>query len=176
MSTQPPPSCKADGSTFHTDGYPSILLPVRHCRAEEYVGLCHHVCKVCPVQGPERERGHFRCRIWDGYSSGWWSLRASHWRAHRLPTGGGLACVVAVFVPAAPLWCDLFLEEDRRAGLGVDGGECRGGVDYPNGGLGNSPSGGKKSKGDNKSLLILFKNKSRLCARVAHREPHPEQQ
>ena len=44
------------------------------------------------------------------------------------PLGGGSASAVTVPVPAAPLWCDLFLCEGRRAGLGVDGGGCRGGV------------------------------------------------
>ena len=48
---------------------------------------------------------------------------------------GGFAYVVAVLVPAAPLWCDLLLREDRRAGLGVDGGRCRGGVTVPTAGL-----------------------------------------
>ena len=36
-----------------------------------------------------------------GTSSGWWSLRASYWRASRLSIGGGLASGVAVFATAA---------------------------------------------------------------------------
>ena len=110
-----------------------------------------------PWLGPRQGEGAFLMPLWGGLSSGWWSLRASHWRAPRLPTAGGFACVVAVFVRAAPLWCDLFLYEDRCAGLGGDGGECRGGEDCPNGGLGNSRSKIPFSRGNKKVFLFSVK-------------------
>ena len=96
------------------------------------------VCeRFARAQSPRVKRGHFQCRLWCGFSSGWCSSRASCWGASRLPTGGGSVSVIAVPVPAAPPWCDLFLSEGRRAGLVEDGGRCRGGVDGPNGGIGN---------------------------------------
>ena len=130
-----------------TGGYHSTPRPAKCC-GPGLVVLCHRV-----------------------RSSGWWSLRASHWRAPRLPTG--FACVVAVFVPAAPLWCDLFLYEDRRAGLERDGGEYRGGVDHPNGVLGNSLSGRIIPKGGAKSFFL---KKAKVMCTSCQKGPHPWQQ
>ena len=112
-----------------------------------------------------------QCRLWDRFSSGWWSLRASHWRALRLPAGAGLASVAAVLVPVAPLWCALCLVEARRAGLGVDGGRCRGGMDCPNGGIGHFPSAAKFPKGDKMVSWFFFTTKEQLCTRVAKWDP-----
>ena len=79
-------------------------------------------------------------------------------------TGVRLYCPLGVAPPASLPCLSLlphsgatwFSYEDRRAGLAVDGGKCRGGVDCPNGGLGNFPSGGKCPSGNKKSFLILF--------------------
>ena len=135
MSIHLPPSCNGPGSTLPTGGYPSTSRPAGFC-GEGFVGLCHRVCKVCPGWVPEREMGHFQCRLWGGFCL--WQVvvacltlaRAStvhwEWLCQRRNRAGP--------------WCELIHCEARRAGLGVDGGKCRGGVDHPNGAIGNSPS------------------------------------
>ena len=164
-SIQPPPqSCKGPGSTLHTRGYPSTptcrALRARACWALQ---LC---VQGLPGLDHRGEEGYFQCRLWGGHSSGWSSLRASSWRAPRLLTGG-FASDVAVPVPAAPLWCDLSLFEAGRAGLGEDGGRCRGGVDS---GIGNSPFLGRSDREGNQTgdiSIIVWAS----CARVACWDP-----
>ena len=61
-----------------------------------------------------------------------------------------------------------------RAGAldwGVEGGKCRGGVDRPNGRIGNTLSKVKKSKGKSRTKFILSRMRTGLYARVAERGP-----
>ena len=82
---------------------------------------------------------------------GWWSLRASYWRAPRLPTGWGWpgqlccrACLrYSTLVPSASP-----RGEGGRGGLVGDGGRCRDTVDCPHGGIGNFLSGKSVSRGE----------------------------
>ena len=117
-----------------------------------------------PRLNSHRGEGGSQCRLSDGLSPGWWSLRASHWHAPRLLTGGGLASGVAVLVSATPLWCAPLLLEGGRGGLVGDGGRCRDNVDCPNGGVGNSLSGNKHQAGNWE--VLFFSGEQCMC--VSH--------
>ena len=93
-------------------------------------------------------------------------------------TGVRLDCPLGVALPVSLPCLSLlpysgatcYSTRGRRAGLGTDGGECRGGRRQSRRWTWKF-SWGKVSKGKQKSFKILFGIMKRLCARVAQRDP-----